>query len=101
MPWVTPELPFAASPSPLAQQASYQGAVAAQDRAATQTLRYLELLAKRGPINDWDAAAILRLERSTINARRRPLCQRGIVVAVDKVVNEETGSMNVRWGLKR
>lgn len=101
MPWVTPLLPFASSPSPLAAHTSYLGAVDAQDRAATQTLRYLELLAKRGPISDWDAAKFLGLERSTVNARRAPLRDRGIVVAVDKVLNEETGSSNTRWGLKR
>lgn len=99
MPWLDSRLPFADSPSPLAGQASYAGAQAATGRAENQTMRLLELYAKRGPTNDWDAAKHLGIERSTVNARRAPLCQRGIVVAVDKVPNVETGNTNTRWGL--
>ena len=101
MPWLEPDLPYASSDSPIAGQASYAGAVDVEERAATQTLRLLELYAKRGPTTDWDAAKVLQIERSTVNARRRPLCQRGIVVAVDKVANSETGSENTRWGLAK
>lgn len=100
MPWTESDLPFADSASPLAGQCSYQGAQAASGRAETQTLRLLELYAKRGPTNDWDAAKVLGIERSTVNARRVPLCRRGIVVAVDKVLNAETGVTNTRWGLR-
>lgn len=101
MPWIEPSLPFAVSTSPIARSASLAGAEAAQTRAATQTLRYLELLAKRGPTSDWDAAKILCWERTTVNARRVPLRDRGIVVAVDKVKNQDTGIVNTRWGLHR
>lgn len=99
MPWVSGELPFAESASPLAQSASFAGAANAQARSSNQTLRYLELLAKRGPTSDADAAVLLGLMRSTINARRGPLCQRGIVIAVDRTQNVETGVVNTRWGL--
>lgn len=100
MPWTSAELPFADSPSPLAGQASFEGAQAAAGRSENQTIRLLEVYAKRGPTNDWDAAKMLGIERSTVNARRRPLCKRGIVVAVDKVKNTDTGIVNVRWGLR-
>ena len=56
--------------------------------------------AKRGPSTDWDVHKLTGWERTTVNARRGPLCRRGIVVAVDKVKNEETGIVNTRWGLK-
>jgi hypothetical protein len=101
MPWIEPSLPFADSSSPIAQSASRAGAVDAQHRAATQTLRYLELLAKRGPTTDQDAADLLGWMRSTVNARRGALKVRGIVVAVDTVTNAHTGVRNTRWGLTR
>lgn len=101
MPWTETDLPFADSPSPLAGQASYSGAQAAAGRSETQTMRLLELYAKRGPTTDWEAAKVLSVERSTVNARRAPLCRRGIVVAVDTVKNEDTGVMNTRWGLAK
>lgn len=100
MPWIENRLPFADSPSPMAGQASYHGAQDATARETSQTVRLLELYAKRGPTTDWDAAKWLGIERSTVNARRAPLCRRGIVVAVDRVRNVETGSDNVRWALK-
>jgi predicted ArsR family transcriptional regulator len=99
MGWITPELPFAESPSPIAQSASFAGAVDAKDRAANQTLRYLELLAKRGPTTDQEAADLLGWMRSTVNARRGALKNRGIVVAVDRIENPATGVVNTRWGL--
>ena len=99
MPWTPRELPWAESPSPMAGQCSYAGAVAAENRAATQTLRLLELYAKRGPTTDAEAAKLLDVARSSVNARRRPLCDRGIVVAVAHVENPETGIVNTRWGL--
>ncbi len=101
MPWTETDLPFAESPSPLAGQTSYNGAQAATGRAENQTIRLLELYAKRGPTHDWDAAKWLGIERSTVNARRVPLCKRGIVVAVDTVKNADTGIRNVRWGLAK
>lgn len=54
------------------RHASYQGAEAAKDRAPSQVLRYLALLAQRYPdgLTDQEAADLLGLERSTINARR-------------------------------
>ena len=101
MPWTDADLPFASSASPLAGQASFDGATAASGRAANQTIRLLELYAKWGPLNDRQAARLLEVERSTINARRVPLCQRGIVVAVDTMKNEDTGVLNTRWGLAK
>ncbi len=48
MPWTDADLPFAASASPLAGHASFDGATAASGRAANQTIRLLELYAKCG-----------------------------------------------------
>lgn len=101
MGWTDQGLPFASSASPLAAHTSYQGAQAAAGRAENQTLRLLELYARRGPTTDAEAATVLAIERSSVNARRAPLCRRGIVVAVDSVKNGETGVINVRWGLAK
>lgn len=97
--WTEQELPWAGS-SPLAAHCSRQGANHASTHAQTQTLAYLELLAKRGPTTDAEAASLLGLQRSSINARRGALTRRGIVVAVDTVVNDQTGVRNTRWGLR-
>ena len=83
----------------MAAHCSQQGAERATARASTQTLRYLELLAKCGPQSDAEAARLLGIERSSVNARRACLVNRGIVVAVDVVKNQETGIANCRWGL--
>jgi predicted ArsR family transcriptional regulator len=99
MPWTARELPFAASASPIAQTCSFAGAQDAIERSGTQTLRLLELYAKRGPTTDQEAADLLGLMRSTINARRGALCARGIVQAVDRVKNAQTGIVNTRWAL--
>lgn len=98
MAWTDTDLPFADSPSPIAGQCSYQGAQAAVGRAETQTLRLLELYAKRGPTTDADAALALGIERSTINARRGALCRRGIVTAKGAVIGR-CGVRNTTWGL--
>jgi hypothetical protein len=99
MPYTSDLLPFASSTSPLASHASYQGAESATGRAGEQTLRLLAIYAQRGPTADWEAARLMGVERTSINARRVPLVKRGIVVAVDTAVNGETGIHNTRWGL--
>ena len=68
-------LPFSGS-VPLSRHTSACGAVDASPRAAAQTKSYLLALDARGldGLTDWEAKAVLGLERTTINARRRPLC---------------------------
>lgn len=69
----TDSLPFSGS-IPLSRHCSSEGARHAAPRAGTQARRYLELLYARGETGctDTEAAALLGLMRSTINARRVP-----------------------------
>lgn len=94
MPWTAERLPFAAD-----SHTSYLGAVDAEGRAQNQTIRLLEIYAHRGPSSDWEVHKLTGWERTTVNARRRPLVLRGIVVKVDTVKNADTGISNSRWGL--
>ena len=89
-------LPFAGSTS-ISRHCSYAGAVDAQDRALPQTLRLLTLLKSRPQgCTDMEAAELLGLERSSINARRRPLVQAGLVYA-DGTRPGVTGVRNAVW----
>jgi hypothetical protein len=99
MPWTEEQLPFAESASPMAAQCSFLGAQDAARRASTQTLTYLELLAKVGPLTDAEAAKRMGVERTSINARRKPLCDRGVVVAKGRKRNRKSGIPNTLWGL--
>lgn len=64
-------LPFSGA-LPQSRHASLQGAESAEKRAPSQVLRYLALLVSRYPdgLTDQEAADLMGLERSTINARR-------------------------------
>jgi hypothetical protein len=101
MPYTDHGLPFASSESPVAAHCSHQGAIHAERRAGPQVLLLLAAYATYGPMTDAEAAKRLGLERSTINARRVPLRDRGIVVAVDTVKNPVTQVRNTRWGLAK
>ena len=100
MPWLQPSIPWQGSTA-LSAHASREGARQAEKRAASQTVRLLELYAQYGPLTDADAARHLGVERTSINARRVPLVTRGIVVAVDTVPSTRGGGRNTRWGLKQ
>lgn len=81
MPHTDAGLPFEGI-TPLSRFTSHQGAEDAMDRALPQTVRYLALLKlHRGGLTDAEAAKLLRLERTSVNARRAPLVKAGIVVA--------------------
>lgn len=62
---------------PLSRHCSAQGAIEAQPRVCRQTRSYLLLLYARGRhgATDWESACLLGWERTTINARRNPLCK--------------------------
>lgn len=62
---------------PLSRHCSAQGAIDALPRVSRQTRQYLLLLAERGShgATDWEAGVLLGWERTTINARRAPLCK--------------------------
>lgn len=99
MPHTAALLPFNGI-TPLSRFTSHQGAQDAQERALPQTVRYLALLKLHpGGLTDAEAAKQLRLERSSINARRAVLVKAGIVVA-DGTRPGPTGKVkNTVWRL--
>lgn len=74
--WLYQTVPIAPSENPLARHCSALGAQDAQPHACAQAQRYLRLLAKRGDhgLTDYEAANLMGIERTSITARRRPLC---------------------------
>lgn len=99
MPYVNDALPFQGS-IPQSQHTSRAGAVDASARALPQTIRYLQVLKDHGGLTDLEAAKLLGLERSSINARRVPLMKAGIVVA-DGFRKGPTGVRNVIWTIAK
>lgn len=96
MPWIEASLPFGGS-SPQAAHASRAGADAAAPRALSQTVRYLSALKVRPQgLTDWEAKELLDVERTTINARRRPLVKAGLVYS-DGFRLGPTGTKNTVW----
>lgn len=89
-------LPFGGS-TPQAAHASRAGAEDAAPRALNQTVRYLALLKSRPQgCTDAEAAHLLGLERTSINARRRPLVKAGLVYS-DGFRPGDTGIKNTVW----
>lgn len=81
MPTTAAGLPFSGS-TPISRHASHQGAEDAEVRALPQTIRLLALYKSRPQgATDWEAAELLGLERSSVNARRSPLVKAGLVYA--------------------
>ena len=89
-------MPFISGRSPEARHNSYLGAKSAQKRVSRQHREYLSLLAERGPLTDQQAADLMGVERTTINARRNELGQR--VEKVGRTMGRH-GTPNTRWGL--
>jgi hypothetical protein len=100
MPWTTADLPFSGSTTQ-SRHASRSGAEDATDRALPQTVRYMALLREHGGLTDAEAARLLRIERSSVNARRVPLVKAGLVVA-DGFRQGPTGRIkNTVWTLAK
>src|SRR3954462_1391144 len=78
--YIQSAIPFGGS-SPQSAHASRAGAEDAAPRALNQTVRYLALLKAHGGLTDAEAAKLLNIERSSVNARRKPLEKVGIVVS--------------------
>lgn len=98
MPHTDVGLPFSGS-TPLSRHCSHQGAEDAKERALSQTIRYQALLREHGGLTDAEAAKLLDVERTSINARRAPLVKAGLVVA-DGTRPGPTGKiLNVVWRL--
>jgi predicted transcriptional regulator len=93
--WIEGALPFQGS-VPQSAHSSRAGAEDAAPRALSQTVRYLSALKTYGGLTDAEAASRLGLERSSINARRRPLVKAGLVIA-DGFRTGSTGVKNVIW----
>jgi hypothetical protein len=96
MPFTDQErLPFSGR-SPQPRHASYLGAKDAEPRAGRQLTLYLQALEDEGPngLTDAEAARILGLERSTINARRNQLGDR---VYADGFRPGVSGIRNTVW----
>lgn len=93
----TPLLPFSGA-TPQSRHASYLGARDAQGRAPRQSERYLALLQEHPDgLTDWEAAARLGVERTTINARRMELVKMGKVYSDGFRKNETSGIRNTVW----
>lgn len=92
-------LPFQGS-EPLSRHCSYQGARHAAERAGRQALALLALYRLHGPLTDAQAASLLHVERTTVNARRNELKRLGLVRAIDTAKNPDTGVRNTTWGLQ-
>ncbi len=102
--WLDQTVPIAPSETPLARHCSALGAQDALPRACRQTRSYLRLMAQRGDngLTDWEAADLMGIERTSITARRRPLC----TLAEPWVVTNETrpgptGIKNTVWMLSK
>jgi hypothetical protein len=95
------DLPFSGSVA-LSRHTSYLGAQNAQPRACRQARLYLFLLDARGAegLTDFEAARLLGLERTTINARRVPLTNGDQPwVGTVKTRPGPTGVKNAVWQL--
>ena len=96
MPYTDSNLPFSGS-VPQSRHASRAGAEDAAPRALPQTVRYLRALKDRpAGLTDAEAAVVLGLLRSTINARRRPLVKAELVYA-DGFRDGAFGVKNTVW----
>jgi predicted ArsR family transcriptional regulator len=100
MPNTDAGLPFSGS-SPLARHTSHQGADDAKARALPQVVVYLALLKQAYPdgYTDAEAAARMGVERTSINARRKPLEQAGLVESHGTRERASSGNPNVVWRL--
>ena len=98
--WIQDSIPYDGI-APQSVHASHEGAKDAAPRALGQTVRYLAALKQRGSfgLTDAEAARLLHIERTSVNARRVPLVKAGIVIA-DGFRTGPTGRVkNTVWRL--
>lgn len=95
--WIEGALPFQGS-TPQSAHTSRAGAEDAAPRALSQTVKYLAILKAYGGTTDREAADLMGIERTSVNARRRPLVTAGIVVPKG-FRQGPTGVKNVVWGI--
>ena len=94
-------LPFSGS-CPLSTHTSYLGATSASARALPQLVTYLQLLWHAYPdgLTDAESAERMGVERSSINARRAPAVQAGLVEAYGARMRASTDTSNTVWRLR-
>lgn len=86
--------------TPLSRHTSRQGAEDGAKRAYSQVVRYMALLKEHCGLTDFEAAALMRIERSSVNARRVPLVKAGLV-GPNGTRPGPTGKLkNVVWSLR-
>jgi hypothetical protein len=88
--------------TPISRHTSHQGAEAAKERALPQIVKYLQLLHAKYPdgCTDHEAAMILEVERSTINARRGELLHADLVETYGRRERVSTATVNTVWRLR-
>ena len=94
-------LPFSGS-VPLSTHTSYLGAASASARALPQLVTYLALLWHAYPdgLTDAESAERMGVERSSINARRAPAVQAGLVEPYGTRQRAATETANCVWRLR-
>jgi hypothetical protein len=91
-----PALPWSGT-CPQSRHASWLGAKDAAHRSESQVAKYLALLEQHPEgLTDAEAADLMRIDRSSINARRRALVHLELVVA-DGFRKSKHGIRNVVW----
>lgn len=94
MPYTDQGLPFAAG-----SHESYQAAVDAAATRQTKTAAYLQLLARRGPQTDHEAASALRLPLSSICSIRNGAVKCGLVEKGSTTAPSQYGKACRKWYL--
>lgn len=104
MPWID-DLPLfntsteIARPYAAGSETSRQGAIQAQPKAGHQSALVLETLKTVGPLTDHELVAQTGLPLNVINARRRELVKRGLVMNCGTRTNPRSGVLNTQWGI--
>jgi hypothetical protein len=97
MPYTTPSLPFSGITSQ-SKHASYLGAKSAASRVHSQNARYLQLLREHPDgLTDAEAAKLMGIDRTSINARRALLVTQGSVYSDGFRKNPQSGIKNTIW----
>lgn len=98
--WIQDAIPYDGI-TPQSRHTSRLGAEDAAVRALTQTHKYLRALQQTGSfgLTDAEAAAILKIERTSVNARRVPLVKAGVVVPGGYRMGPTKKIRNVAWRL--
>ena len=93
------DVPVAPALDPVSRHCSSMGALDASERVGRQCLALLTIYRQRGPLTDAEAADAMRVDRTTVNARRNELVSRGLVARVGTKKNALTHISNTTWGL--